>query len=269
MDTKLTIIGCGNMGSAIAEAILQRNIFVSSAIRIIEKVDNDYIRKLKSEGAEHFAAIEDIGNEVGLVILAVKPQNAKDVLNSLSNCLTQNALILSIMAGISIQTIENQLGDVQVVRTMPNTPCIVQKGMSVYCGNSRVDSESYQLVDRILDAMGKAIQVDDEKMIDAATAISGSGPAYIFYLAESLQVGAEKLGFSPEQSKILASQTLLGASTLLDISPDSASILKQKVTSPGGTTEAALRSFDDDGLKEKLVKGFIAAFDRSIELGKS
>lgn len=269
MVTKLTIIGCGNMGSAIVEAILQNNIVSASAITIVEKIDNEYTAKFKSMGATRLNQIGELKKKLDFVILAVKPQGAKEVLKSLSAHVDSDSLILSIMAGISISEIKDFLGDLQIIRSMPNTPCAVHEGMSVYCGNDSVKSESYQLVDSILDAMGKAIQVNEEKMIDAATAISGSGPAYVFYLAEALQEGAEKLGFTPDQAQILAAQTLLGASTLLDQSTDHASILRKKVTSPGGTTEAALNSFENNKIKENLIQGFVAAFDRSIELGKN
>jgi len=268
MKQKLVIIGCGNMGSAIVEALLQKEIYQSSEITIVERFKNDYTEKFALKGCIVINDIKELNDKPGFLILAVKPQVSKDVLQELSPLVDKDSVVLSIMAGIPLSRMEKVLANAQIIRCMPNTPCLVHLGMSVYCGNKQVKESSYQQAGRILEAMGKAIRVEEEKMIDGATAISGSGPAYIFYLAEALQEGAENLGFNQKQAATLATQTLLGAATLLDHSEDIAAELRRKVTSPGGTTEAALISFERNEIKKKLMEGFQEAFNRSIALGK-
>jgi len=268
MKNMNVIMGCGNMGGAIVEAILQQNIYQSSDLTIVERYRNSYVEKFEQQGCRVVDGISALEGKLNLLLLAVKPQGAREVMQEIAPFVDKNTVVISIMAGISIGEMEKFLPSAQIIRTMPNTPCSVHLGMSGYCGNQLVSAESYQQADRILTAMGKAIKVDDEQMIDSITAISGSGPAYVFYLAEALQQGAQQLGFNEEQARTLASQTLLGAATLLEKSDDSAGELRKKVTSPGGTTEAALNSFESNQIKTKLIEGFQAAFDRSLELGK-
>lgn len=265
---KPVILGCGNMGGAIIEALLLNQIYQGSDLTIVERYPNGYTKRFEDKGANILSAISEVDEKIDLLLLAVKPQGAKEVMEEIAPKVDENTLVISIMAGISIQEMEQCLGAAQIVRAMPNTPCSVHLGMSGYCGNERVTESSYEITDKIMAAMGKALKVEKESMIDAITAISGSGPAYIFYLAEALQEGAVKLGFQQEEAKMLASQTILGAATLLDRSEDSAGELRRKVTSPGGTTEAAINSFDQSGIKSSLIQGFEAAFNRSLELGK-
>ncbi|MBT3225908.1 MAG: pyrroline-5-carboxylate reductase [Deltaproteobacteria bacterium] len=262
------VIGCGNMGSAIIKALLQQGIYTAEAFTIVEKQENSFARQLAEEKAVVLDRPDELHDSLDLVILAVKPQDSESVLREIASKTNHETLVLSIMAGISIGSMESQLPQAQIIRCMPNTPCSVHQGMTVYCGNSRVSASSFQLAQQILSAMGKAFQVTDEIMIDAATAISGSGPAYVFYLAEALKEGATRLGFTDEQSDLLATQTLLGAAELLNESPDSPEVLRRKVTSPGGTTEAALNYFTEKDLKEELIKGFEVSFRRSLELGQ-
>lgn len=262
------VVGCGNMGSAMIEALLQQEIYSVDAFTIVEKQKNPFVQRLANDKAVVLERLDDLNDGLELVILAVKPQDSEFILREIASKTNQDTLVLSIMAGISIGFMESLLPQAQIIRCMPNTPCSVHLGMTVYCGNSRVSASSFQLAQRILSAMGKAFQVTDEVMIDAATAISGSGPAYVFFLAEALKEGAVRLGFKNEQADLLATQTLLGAATLLNRSPDSPSELRRKVTSPGGTTEAALNYFMTANLKEELIKGFEAAYQRSLELGQ-
>ncbi len=265
---KPVVIGCGNMGSAIIKALLQQNTYSADAFTIVEKQENSYVQQLAEEKAVILDRLDDLPDSLELVILAVKPQDSETVLKKISSKTNQATLVISIMAGISIEAMESQLSQAQIIRCMPNTPCSVHQGMTVYCGNSRVSGSSFQLAQQILSAMGKAFQVSEEIMIDAATAISGSGPAYVFYLAEALKEGATKLGFTNEQSDLLATQTLFGAAMLLNKSSDSPEQLRRKVTSPGGTTEAALNYFAEKEVKEELIKGFEVSYRRSLELGK-
>lgn len=266
--SKPVLIGCGNMGSVLAEAIIQKGICAANELTVIEKFSNIYTERLAEKGTRVFQNVTDLTNKQDLIIIAVKPQDSSQVLEEIARYTAEHTLIISIMAGITLSALKKKIGQAQIIRCMPNTPCAIQMGMSVYCGNGIVSDQSYVVAQSILSTMGKAFRVDNEIMIDAATAISGSGPAYVFYLAEALKEGAIKLGFTEEQADLLATQTLLGASTLMNQSEDSPEVLRTKVTSRGGTTLAATKYFDSRRLKSVLIEGFEAAYNRSIELGK-
>ncbi len=255
------------MGSAIVDALIKQGICSAENLTIVEKVANPYVETFKKQGATIVKGVDELSHDLHLVILAVKPQDAEPVMKGLNSKTGANTLILSIMAGITINVLETILPKVQVIRCIPNTPCSIKMGMSVYCGNQGVTRESFGIAQQIFDSLGKAIRVDNEKMIDAATAISGTGPAYVFFLAEAMKQGAIDLGFNESEADTLATQTLLGAASLLDRSDDSPEELRRKVTSPGGTTEAAFKSYDKAKLKKILIDGYQAAFNRSLELG--
>jgi len=265
---KPVVIGCGNMGSAVIEALIQQGIYVASAFTIVEKQPNPFVDRYAGLKATILKSIDHLTEQPELVIAAVKPQDATVVLKKLGMRANPDTLLISIMAGVSIAELESYLPSAQIIRCMPNMPCLLKQGMTVYCGNGKVTRDSFDLTQTILSAMGKAFRVADEIMIDAATAISGSGPAYVFFLAEALTEGAVLLGFNREQAEVLARQTLLGAAMLLDRSEDPPEELRRRVTSPGGTTEAAFQSFMRDNVKTLLINGFKAAYNRSLELGK-
>lgn len=265
---KPVLVGCGNMGSVLANAIIQKGICAANELTVVEKLQNPYTENLAEKGAPILDSVNDLPGQQDLIIIAVKPQDSAEVLDAIAEKTGENTLVISIMAGITLSVLKKKLGQAQIIRCMPNTPCAIQMGMAVYCGNGKVTDQSYVIAQSILSTMGRAFRVEKEIMIDAATAISGSGPAYLFYLAEALKQGAVKLGFSDEQADILATQTLLGASTLLQQSPDTPEELRRKVTSPGGTTVEATNYFDEKSLKKLLIEGFEAAYNRSIELGK-
>lgn len=265
---KPVMVGCGNMGSAMIEALLQEKRYQPQDITIVEKQPNPFVEQLAEKGATVFGDLAELQDPAAFVVLAVKPQGCVPVLQAVSSKLASESLVMSIMAGISIAQMAEHLQAVQIIRCMPNTPCSVQQGMTVFCGNEAVSEESFALAQQVLEAMGRAFRVNEESMIDAATAISGSGPAYVFFLAEALKEGAAELGFNEEQSDILARQTLLGASILLDRSDEAPEELRRRVTSPGGTTEAALTYFSTQNLKDLLKNGFKASYQRSLELGR-
>lgn len=264
----LVFIGCGNMGAAMIKALLDKAVYRAENLIIIEKKANSYTQEFADQGIVVFTRLKDLEGKIDLALIAVKPQDAGSTLSELSQRSNGVEAILSIMAGITIGSIESALPNTQVIRCMPNTPASIRCGMSVYCGNQRVSSTTYKTAQEIFEACGEAFQVDNEQMIDAATAISGSGPGYVFYFAEALAEGAIKLGFDENQARLLASQTLLGSAKLLKASSESAQELRKKVTSPGGTTEAAVNHFENCQLKKQLIDGFQSAFLRSLELAK-
>ncbi len=265
---KTAIIGCGNMGSAIVNAMLLDKEWLIAQLVVVEKVPNRSVEEFEGKGMVTHRHVKEYKGNYEIVILAVKPQFSEAVLEDLSPKVDSDTLVISIMAGISISKLEKYLPDSQIIRCMPNMASSIHYGMTVYYGNEDVSLESFKLSQKILETLGKAFRVDDEKMIDATTAISGSGPAYLFYLAEAMRDGAIELGFNEEQALVLTTQTLLGASTLLEMSGEDPADLRKKVTSPKGTTEAALNYFEENEVKRKLIEGFKTAFERSIELGK-
>jgi len=200
-----------------------------------------------------------------IVVLAVKPQQMDAALKSIAGRMGGETTVISIAAGISIRHLHEQLGDdVHLVRVMPNTPCLVGEGMSVlFC---KTDEKHCARAEYVLSATGKTAWVDDEHLLHAVTAISGSGPAYFFLLAELMQASAHALGLSQELGNTLVIQTALGASRMLAESGKTAEELRQQVASPGGTTQAALEAMFDAGLADAVRAAIGAAAKRSREL---
>lgn len=267
MKTAL-IIGCGNMGSAIVTALLEKEIFPRESLLIVEKQENQFTLKIEGMGVRILKSIQEVEEPQELVLLAIKPQDASSVMEQLKPKVNAKSLVISIMAGITLKAMEKSLPEPMLIRSMPNTPCAIHQGMTVFCGSPKVTASHKAIAQVVLGGMGKAIEVENEGMIDSATAISGSGPAYLFYLAEAMTEAAKAFGFSALDAATLANQTLLGASMLLEQSEEGAEELKRRVTSKGGTTEAALKTFDAKGIKQSLTDGFKAAKARSEELGR-
>jgi pyrroline-5-carboxylate reductase len=209
------------------------------------------------------------GLEARILVTAVKPQVIDTVLPTLRHLVGRRTVIVSIAAGTTIATLEAGLGAAAIVRAMPNTPGQIGRGVSVAVANEQVDSDSRALVTTLLEAMGKVAWVDSEGLLDAVTAVSGSGPAYVFLLVEYLAEAGVAAGLSHELASLLARETVAGAGELLHQSEAQPSVLRQNVTSPGGTTEAALKKLmaKRGGLKSVLERAVEAARKRSEELG--
>lgn len=224
------------------------------------------IAKVKTTDDNQYAvSIADV------VVLAVKPQVMKPILQDLANSAQQKKpLIISIAAGITSGTLDEWLGgNMAIVRCMPNTPALVQTGATGLFANSHVSKEQRQLADDILRSVGIALWVEHEKELDAVTAVSGSGPAYFFLVMEAIQAVGEQLGLSADTAKQLTLQTALGAAQIAIASDDDPGELRRKVTSPGGTTAEAIRVFEEEQLKEIFQKALIACHDKSEELAKT
>jgi len=202
------------------------------------------------------------------VVLAVKPQALGDLAPELGAHLTGRHVVISIMAGVRLAKLTEALGAhvTRLVRVMPNTPMMVGQGMSAIAAAPSARPGDDKLAMQLLSAGGEAVRVD-ESMMDAVTAVSGSGPAYVFYLAEAMQNAAEELGLG-EQAPTLVAQTLVGAAQLLAESEHSAAELRKRVTSPGGTTEAALKHMDEQQMERIIIEAVKAAAKRSEELGQ-
>lgn len=267
--TQLAFIGAGNMASALIGGLVKQG-FGTERIIASDPLPA-MLDKLKSVAAVRTTSDNiDAVEYADVVVLAVKPQVMKQVLQPLAGTLQrQRPLIISIAAGIEIASIERWLGGkLPVVRCMPNTPALVQLGATGLFANASVSPEQRQLADSILRAVGIALWVDTEAQLDAVTAVSGSGPAYFFLVMEAMQAAGEKLGLPAATAQQLTLQTALGAARMaLDSDVDVAE-LRRRVTSPNGTTERAIASFENDDLRGIFQRALIACNDRSEQLAK-
>lgn len=269
MDTKkIAFIGGGAMGEAMLSAVLNKGLSTPEAV---------WVSDIKEERRQHLkqkcgvTVTEDnrkATDKSDIIVLAIKPQNLAEVMPELSGHLKSTQLILSIIAGVRINTLCQGLNHRHVVRVMPNTPVQIGEGISVWTATTEVTKPQKEWTSAILGAMGKEIYVDDEKYLDMATAVSGSGPAYFFLFVESLIESAVKIGLSPDVAEELVLQTMLGSSQLLKKSGKSPAELRRMVTSPGGTTAAAMLQFEKGGFSNLVQQAVTAAYNRAKELGR-
>jgi len=271
MTVKVVLAGCGNMGYAMLSGWLKSGKLRPDETFIIEP------------NAELRARAKALGSSVGgdageiptdavptLIVLAVKPQVIRDVTAGYRRFGDGRTTFLSIAAGTEVATFEEILSArAPIIRCMPNTPASIGKGMMVTFANERVSDNTRKFVADLLSASGEVASIDDESLMDAVTAVSGSGPAYIFHLIECLTAAAESAGLPTETAKLLAMQTVYGAASLAAESHEEPGVLRQQVTSPNGTTAAALAVLmGEDRLKQLVTEAVEAARIRSVELGK-
>ena len=265
----ILVIGGGNMGYTYARSIRSAHPADNVSIGILETYPPK-VEELRKEGLfEIYDSPSGCVKNFEIILLAVKPQHSEDLFRSLKRYMRSDHLVISIMAGIKILTIRKSLGIKKVIRAMPNLPAQVGEGMTSFCCTREINSRDKEVVKKILNSTGISIEVDSEDAIDATTGISGSGPAYVFYFMQSLMRAAEKLGFTAEQSKLLVSQTFEGAVELFNQNDLSTEEWISRVASKGGTTRAALESFDKNDLGKKIIEGAMAAYDRAAELGSA
>jgi pyrroline-5-carboxylate reductase len=264
---KIAFIGGGNMGEAMLAAVLEDGLAKPEAIRVSD-VSQARLEHLKQKYGVAVTAsnLEAISGE-NIVILAIKPQNLAEVITELGGKLKSGQLVLSIIAGARIDTLSKGLKHSSIVRAMPNTPAQIGEGMSVWTVTPQVTEEQKGLVGAILGAMGRELYVDDEKYIDMATAISGSGPAYFFLMVESLIDAAVAIGLPRDMARELVLQTMLGSGRLIQKSGEEPAELRKKVTSPGGTTAQALLQFERGGFTNLVKQAVKAAYDKAKTLG--
>ena len=259
---ELSIVGAGNMAEAIVRGILSAGLITPERIIAADPVT---ARRDLFHNQLKINTLETPTANAKIVLLSVKPQQMKDALSSLSN--NSDSLFISIAAGVKTSAIESLLGQVRVIRAMPNTPMLVGEGMTALCRGKHATADDSSLARCLFEAAGKVVDVDESQM-DAVTAVSGSGPAYVFYLAEQMIAAGTLLGLTPVQSKLLARQTIAGAGKMLMGSKDEPAELRRKVTSPGGTTQAAIETMDIHGVAAGIRSGVIAAAERGKSLGK-
>lgn len=265
---RIAIIGFGNMGQTYAKSFVSSGFIQSEDIFVLSRNLNTIEKKYGIPKENFFDTPNKQFLEVDIVIIAVKPQDFEMLSISLKDFLTPNHLILSVMAGISINTIQNKLSCAKIVRSMPNLPTQIGMGMTVFCAAEEVDRKDLFIIQNLINTTGKSLFVDEEKKINAVTAISGSGPAYVFYFINAIIEAAQKLGFSRNEAEILVKQTFLGSTQLQNISKLSTNQWIDKVASKGGTTEAALKIFYTFDVNSSIEKALFAANERAEELGK-
>lgn len=264
---KITFLGGGNMANALIGGMLKQG-FVAGDMTVIDPGAEARAKLNESYGVrcvENASTINEVGD---LLVLAVKPQQMKEAVMPLVGKLAK-AVVVSIAAGLDLATLSRFLGGHRkIVRCMPNTPALIGAGITGLCPLPEVSDTERAAADRVLSAVGSTVWIPDESRMDGVTAISGSGPAYVFLFIEALQQAAADLGFTPEQGRQLAIETVQGAAALAAQSSEPASVLRERVTSKGGTTEAALHVMHERGVKEGIIAGVMAAEARGGELGK-
>lgn len=278
-NAHITFIGGGNMGRALISGLLA-NGFDANQISVVE-ANTATAQNLQNDFKVHI--ISALANIVfdfaknNVVVMAIKPQDfniaAKVLAPKLKHATAPSPLVLSIAAGIRLGDMSRWLEQMRCVRAMPNTPALIGKGITGLFANADINADDRVLAETICKAVGQSVWVTDEKLMDAVTAVSGSGPAYVFAFLEAMQSAGEKLGLDTDTARKLAYLTLEGATQLAQNSSESASVLRERVTSKGGTTAAALEVLNQDGWHAILEKAIAAADQRGKvmgdELGKS
>lgn len=262
----ITFIGGGNMAGALITGLLQKG-FAAKQIGVVEISAESRTRLEQQFGVATHDAINAAAVGGDIVVLAVKPQQLFEVARQLRG-LVNGKLVISIAAGVRGVDLSRWLGGhAELVRAMPNTPAMVLAGMTGLYALPRVSEPQRRQAETVLGAVGTTLWLESESQMDAVTAISGSGPAYVFLFMEALQAAAEELGFAPDAARALSLQTFAGAAQLAAASEEDAAALRARVTSKGGTTERAILSMENAGIRQAIVEAARAACLRSRELG--
>ncbi|KJD31338.1 pyrroline-5-carboxylate reductase [Tamlana nanhaiensis] len=265
---KVLVIGAGNMGLTYAEGMSKSKLLKRKNIMVLDKSEE----KLEAlNNISHFDAFSDLNDcvpEADIIFIAVKPYHAEALFKAIKPLANAQQIVISIMAGVTIDSIKEHTGLQKIVRAMPNLPAKIGKGLTSYVISPEVSRIEMLTVENLLDTTGKSLQVSDEMRIDASTGISGSGPAYVFYFMQSMMEAAMQMGFSKNESTVLVSQTFSGAVELFKQSNLSPNSWMERVASKGGTTRAALDSMEDNNVNELIKEAAFAAFNRAVELGK-
>jgi pyrroline-5-carboxylate reductase len=263
----VVLIGAGKMGLALARGWIAGGLPPQSLV-MVDPFAGDATKAFAAEtGVRLLKSSEHVLTHV--MVIAVKPQSMTETLAQVKHSVGRQTLVISIAAGISLKTLSEGLGTERVIRSMPNTPAQVGKGITGAVG-LEISDEDRAVAGALLGAAGELVWFDNESRLDAVTAVSGSGPAYVFYLVEALAVAGMRQGLDPGQAMQLARQTVIGAAALMEADPQSVSVLRENVTSPKGTTAAALAVLmAPDGLEALMDRAVLAARLRSEELGRA
>ncbi|NDY95541.1 pyrroline-5-carboxylate reductase [Wenzhouxiangella limi] len=264
----IAFIGGGNMARALIGGLC-RGGHPPAAIHVAEPAAAARERLAADHGVQVTSNNSHAAAGAEVIVLAVKPQVMDGVLRELRSALQPGALVISVAAGVTLASLRRGLGDAaRLVRAMPNTPALFGAGMTGLVAADGVEPDDRARADRVLESAGETVWLDDEALMDVVTAVSGSGPAYFFALAEQLALAGERAGLAPAVAAKLARQTAFGAGTMLSRAEQSAGQLREQVTSPGGTTEAALTALSAGGFEDLIEQAVSAAVRRGRELGE-
>lgn len=261
-------LGAGNMATALIKGLIESGVYDPGQLLASDKSQEALKKVSRQFGVECFPSNVDMVRKSSILVLSVKPQSIREVLEDVREDIRQDHLVISIAAGIPLKMINQILNkDIPLIRVMPNTPALVQRGISALAGGEFVTTDDMMVARTIFSAVGDTVEVE-ETMMDAVTALSGSGPGYVFRIMECMVDAGIGVGLEKDTSLKLVLQTFLGAATLAKASEHPLSRLREMVTSPGGTTAAGLSVFDRMGLEKMTRKAVEAAYRRSLELGK-
>lgn len=262
----IAFIGGGNMATALIQGLIATHTARREQL-LVSDIRQEGLVQLRDKYGVRTTLDNRAACQSDILVLAVKPQNFAGLLPTIAPCLAPSTLVISIAAGVPLRAIESALPQSRVVRAMPNTPALVSAGATAVAPGSKASQDDLALATRIFASVGRVVQVAEAQM-DAVTALSGSGPAYVFLLAEALAAAGAELGLAPEVAQVLATQTLYGAGKLLAESSDSPAELRRKVTSPGGTTAAGIAALEARDFAGAVAACLRAATARGNELGK-
>ena len=269
-DLTHLIVGAGKMGGALISGWLETKTLKAKNLLILDPSPSPNALRAIKAGATHIKKPSRKISEVNYVLLAIKPQSFADLTTDIEKYLSKDATVISILAGTSLDSLQSAFPERSIIRAMPNTPASIGKGITAYTKGSGVSSEQEKMTAALLAAVGEVHHVANEHLIDVVTAISGSGPAYIFHMTEALEAAALNIGLPPEIAPIFARQTVIGAAGLLSETDLPAAKLRQNVTSPNGTTAAALDVLMDvNGLAALMREAAQAALKRAKELAEN
>jgi pyrroline-5-carboxylate reductase len=266
---KLAIIGAGSMAEALISGIVEKELLSSRKIWVTNRSDTQKLSRLSHQyGINATHDLETLFNGADMVILAMKPKDAASAIIQIKEHLNESMLIVSVLAGVSIETIEHLAQTpLAVVRAMPNTSATIGKSATALAINERVNPLQLELAKRLFETVG-LITIVEESQLDAVTGLSGSGPAYIYYLVEAMEKSAVEIGLEKQMAKKLIIQTLLGAAEMLTVSEKPSEQLRRDVTSPGGTTEAGIRVLEAHGVQDAFISCIQEATAQSKKLGQ-
>jgi pyrroline-5-carboxylate reductase len=267
LKQRIGFIGAGQMATALGQGFVKAGLVAGEGLLASDPLAEARERFVEVTGGQATTDNLEVASATDVLFLAVKPQQMARVLLELRGRIPAEKLVVSIAAGVRLALLAEGLGEeVRLVRVMPNTPCLVSQGACGYCLGDRASPEDGQLVEQLLSSVGVAYQVD-ERLLDAVTGLSGSGPAFVYVMIEALSDGGVRMGLPRAVATALAAQTLRGAAEMVLATGEHPGVLKDQVTSPGGTTIAGLQALELGGLRAALMAGVEAATRRSMELG--
>ena len=256
------------MGMTYANSFLQFNLVTPENLLLVAKDRSQKNKLRKLDLGVPISGIDKTVADSGVIILAVKPQDFESIVDDLSKVLLPHNVILSVMAGITIPTLQEALNHEIIIRAMPNTPAQLGMGVTAFSGSSSVNIHQISIIDNLLSTTGRTIFLEDEMLLDAVTALSGSGPAYFFYIVKAMIEAGKQMGLEESTAALLVKQTMLGSFHLMNQSPKKLDELISAVTSKGGTTEAALDRFRHHAIDVGVIDALKAAQNRAVELSR-